>query len=297
MTYIKQQFSITDLENFSNIKAHTIRIWEKRHELFTPDRHISSSARTYNLEDLKKILNIAYLNKIGYKISKIAALSELEIQKIITDDLDKTKSNQLVMNSLKIAMLEFDKNLFNSIFNDLQKKYSFVEIYVQFFMPFLIEIGYLWQSNSINSTHEHFISYIIIQKIKQETAKVEKNFDSETMYVLFLPENELHEISLIFCNYYLNLNQKNTLYLGQTIISNDIFVLNKKFDSICFISNISHQFGKENINQFISNFYERNLKNTNSELLISCFNFENTSDFDGKVKKFSNVKNMLDCVI
>jgi MerR family transcriptional regulator, light-induced transcriptional regulator len=297
MKYIKQSFSISDLENISSIKAHTLRIWEKRYQIFSPDRNHSSNARTYDMEDLKKVLNIAYLNKIGFKISKIAQLSQSEIQNIILNDLEYDKTDVLIINQFKIAMLEFDKALFNEIYTKLAISLSFKEIYVYYFMPFLVEIGYLWQVGIINSTHEHFISYLIIQKIKLETAKVENNIDSETIYILFLPENELHEIALLFCNYYLNLNQKNTLNLGQTIITEDILVLTNKFKKICFVTNITYPFGNEYIENYIKEFYEKNLKNKDNELVISNYNFENISIFENKVHQFSNVKNMLDYLI
>ncbi|MFY7810465.1 MAG: MerR family transcriptional regulator [Flavobacterium sp.] len=297
MNYIKQSFSISDLENISGIKSHTIRIWEKRYQIFSPIRNISSNARTYEMDDLKKVLNIVYLSKIGYKISKIANLNEFEIQSIILNDLENDQNSTLIINQLKISMLEFDKSLFNNIYSKLLDNLSFKEIYTLYFMPLLVEIGYLWQTNVINSTHEHFISYLIIQKINLETCKIEDNFNSETLYVLFLPENELHEIALLFCNYYLNLNQKNTLYLGQTIITEEIFILTQKFKKICFVSNITHPFGNEFIENYIKNFYELNIKNTENELVISNSNFENNSNFATKVHRFSNVKNMLDYLI
>lgn len=296
MSYMKQQFSISDLENFSSIKAHTIRIWEKRYNLFTPERNVNSLARTYNLEDLKKILNISYLNSLGYKISKIAALKEEEIQKTIIEQLQKEKSKDVVFNRFKISMMEFDKNMFNSIYDNLRETNTFEQVYVEYFMPFLIEIGFLWQTNVINSTHEHFISYLIIQKIRQETIKVEKDYETEKLFVLFLPDNELHEIALLFCNYYLNLNERNTLYLGQTTISEDIFILKEKFNSIVFVSNITHQFGDEAINNFVDGFYDKCVKDTENELLISHYNFEDVTLHNGKIKKFKNVKNLLEFI-
>jgi DNA-binding transcriptional MerR regulator len=297
MNFVKQNFSITDLENISGIKAHTIRIWEKRHNLFSPVRKSNSNARTYNMEDLKKLLNIVFLNKIGYKISKIAILNESEIRSIILNDLENEKTETLILNQFKISMLEFDKALFNAIYLNLQTRFSFKEIYIKYFIPFLEEIGYLWQINVINSTHEHFISYLIIQKINLETAKVEGNFDTETIYVLFLPENELHEIALLFCNYYLNLHQKNTLYLGQTIITDDILIISEKFKKICFISNLTFLSVNEYIENFISNFYQKNILNTNNQLVICNNSFENISIFENKIHQFSNVKNMLDYLI
>src|SRR5512139_4186571 len=84
-------FSIRDLENFSGIKAHTIRIWEKRYKVLEPDR-TDSNIRTYNETELKKILNLAYLNRNGLKISKIAQLNEDELtqQVMVISSQDET---------------------------------------------------------------------------------------------------------------------------------------------------------------------------------------------------------------
>lgn len=69
MNIIKDSFSIKDLENLSGIKAHTIRIWEKRYNLLTPDR-TDTNIRTYSIKSLQKLLNISLLYENGYKISK-----------------------------------------------------------------------------------------------------------------------------------------------------------------------------------------------------------------------------------
>ena len=79
MELIKQNFSIKDLENLSGIKAHTIRIWEKRYSILNPDR-TSTNIRTYDSSNLQKILNVAFLNEHGYKISRISKLSDEELK-------------------------------------------------------------------------------------------------------------------------------------------------------------------------------------------------------------------------
>ena len=54
-----QTYSIADLEKLSGIKSHTIRIWEKRYNIVSPER-TDTNIRAYNDDQLKKILNISF---------------------------------------------------------------------------------------------------------------------------------------------------------------------------------------------------------------------------------------------
>ena len=77
-------YSIKDLEKLSGIKAHTLRIWEKRYSVIMPKR-TNTNIRYYEDKDLQKVLNIALLRKKGYKISKIAELSEPDIVRLTAE--------------------------------------------------------------------------------------------------------------------------------------------------------------------------------------------------------------------
>ena len=156
MNNIKNNFSIKDLENLSGIKAHTIRIWEKRYELFNPNR-TDTNIRYYSLQSLQKILNIAYLNSNGYKISKIAKLSALEITTKVKEISSEANSNNHYIDIFKLAMLNFDQGLFSSTYNELSLKLPFRSIFYDILVPFLDEIGLLWQTDTISPAHEHFI--------------------------------------------------------------------------------------------------------------------------------------------
>ena len=70
MNNVKNVFSIKDLENLSGIKAHTIRIWEKRYNVLEPMRS-ETNIRYYDIKSLQKLLSIVLLHNYGYKISKI----------------------------------------------------------------------------------------------------------------------------------------------------------------------------------------------------------------------------------
>ncbi|MDP4629546.1 MAG: MerR family transcriptional regulator, partial [Flavobacteriales bacterium] len=109
-----QEFTIKDLENFSGIKAHTIRIWEQRYGILSPDR-TDTNIRKYNDKDLKSLLNISLLNSLGYKISNIAKLSDDQIREIINKHAHVNNTEEHFLHMLKISMLNYDEELFSNV--------------------------------------------------------------------------------------------------------------------------------------------------------------------------------------
>lgn len=238
---IKKDFTIKDLENISGVKAHTIRIWEKRYGLLNP-RRTDTNIRYYSNQNLTKLLNIVLLNKNNYKISKIAEMPEEAITLSARELAFKVAVNDEAINAFKIAMFQFDKTLFNNTYNKLLHKKTFRDIFKEVFMPFLQHIGLLWQTETLLPAHEHFISNLIAQKIQINIEKLQYNVPSSNKtYVLFLPENEIHELGLLYLNYELVLRGSHTIYLGQSL---PIDNLNYFFDSnreICFITSLTVQ--------------------------------------------------------
>jgi DNA-binding transcriptional MerR regulator len=198
MDRIKNSFSIKNLENISGIKAHTIRIWEKRYNLLSPER-TDTNIRKYSLDSLRRLLNITLLYNNGIKISKIAKLSETEISVLVRDLTLRSKSEQTSINALKLSMVNFDSLLFDLTFDELIKVKDFEFVYIKIFVPLMTELGILWQTGAISLSHEHFITNLIKEKIYVLTDLVKskiKHPKNEPCFVLFLPENEIHELNL-----------------------------------------------------------------------------------------------------
>ena len=271
MNNIKSKFSIKDLENLSGIKAHTIRIWEKRYGLFNPNR-TDTNIRYYSLESLQKILNISYLNNNGYKISKIAKLSPTEISGKVVEISKEANTSNHYIDLLKLAMLNFDQGLFIKTYNELQDKFQFKSIFYDVFVPFLDEIGLLWQTNTINPAHEHFIVELIKQKILINTESVlNKNFvsDNKEAYILFLPDNEVHELGLMYTNYYILSHGHHTIYLGQSVPLESLTMLLNVYTKITFISCFTVQPEQEHLAKYLSDFNKKLLENTNNQFFVS----------------------------
>jgi len=262
---IKTNFTIKDLENLSGIKAHTIRIWEKRHQLFTPKR-TSGNARYYDTKNLQKLLNVSLLNKNNYKISKIAKLSEESIVLIARELANKNALIDDSINSFKMAMFSFDQTMFNQTYNQLLINKTFRDVFKEVFIPFLDHIGLLWQTNTLTPAHEHFISNLISQKIQVNAEKNQHNLlvDTNEVYVLFLPENEIHELGLMYLNYELSLRGKKTIYLGKSIPLDNLNSLLTMFSKINFISSFTVAPEDSVLNDYLKEI-DIKLKNTKHE--------------------------------
>ena len=241
MNSIKQDFTIRDLENISGIKAHTIRIWEKRYNLLTPKR-TDTNIRFYTPSDLTKLLNIVLLNNNSFKISKIAEMSNEYITLRARELAFNTAVNDEAINAFKLSMFQFDKILFNNSYNTLLHKKTFREIFKDVFIPFLEKIGLLWHTETLLPAHEHFISNLIAQKIQLNTEKLQYNInDTNKTYVLFLPENEIHELGLLYLNYELVLRGFHTVYLGQSLPLSNLNYFLESEREICFITSLTIQ--------------------------------------------------------
>ena len=298
MDNIKTKFSIKDLENLSGIKAHTIRIWEKRYNLFQPNR-TDTNIRYYSLASLQKLLNITFLNRNGYKVSKIAQLTPNEIPTLVKQIAKECDPENHYVDLFKIAMLNFDQTLFYKTFKDLSKDQSLSDIFHNVFVPLLDQIGLLWQTDTITPAHEHFIFELIKQKIliyaDRAVNEATQNEKSKT-FVLFLPDNEIHELGLLFINYELISRGYKSIYLGQSVPIDSLEYLSDHYNEIVFISSFTVKPEKEIIDDYLQEFSNKVLKNVNNLLLISGRQTKHIdlNKLNEKISVFTSTKEVLD---
>ena len=270
MSKVKNSFNIKNLENISGIKAHTLRIWEKRYNLLSPER-TDTNIRRYSLDSLRKLLNITLLYNNGYKISKIAAYEESEIPQLVRQLALTSKSEQMSINKLKLAMVNFDSILFDLTFDEMLVEKGFDFIYMKVFIPLLHELGILWQTNAICLSHEHFITNLIKQKIHAQThlaqSAIKPNEDGPC-FVLFLPENEIHELSILYLNQLLLSKGYKTIFLGQSVPTNSLATLLSFSSQLHFVSFCIVEPNLDVLADFISNFDQQIIKTSDSRLSI-----------------------------
>lgn len=269
MNNIKSTFSIKDLENLSGIKAHTIRIWEKRYGLLEPMR-TDTNIRMYDIRNLQKLLNVVLLTNFGYKISKISKLSQEEIEKFVLKIQNEKTINSHLISNFKMAMLNFDQTLFAKSYNELLFEKKFSTVFCETFIPLLEEVGILWATNTITPAHEHFISHLIKHKILIEIEKyqIQQKKISNRTFVLYLPFNEIHDIGLLFLHHEIITNGHQSIYLGRSLPTENLIDLNHHFQKITFITYLTVEPSEDEIENYINDFSNTILKDSDNELLI-----------------------------
>lgn len=275
---VKTSFSIKDLENLSGVKAHTIRIWEKRYDLLTPERS-NTNIRTYNLNNLQKLLNLSFLNENGIKVSKLAKLSDSEIFTEVKEMTLKEGTDVHSLSTFKLAMLNFDQELFDVTYNKMLATCSFREIFQGTFLPLLDEIGVLWMTKTITPAHEHFISSLIQQKLQINIERVQGAVDhSEKTYVLFLPLNEIHELGLLYLHFELLLRGAKSIYLGPSVPTGNLLELKKVFKNITFISYLTVAPEMSMVPKYLKEFSNLVLSNDSDSLCVIGRNTKGISE-------------------
>jgi DNA-binding transcriptional MerR regulator len=210
------KYSIKELEKLSGIKAHTIRIWEKRHNLIEPAR-TATNIRFYSDHDLKKIINVSVLNSNGVKISKIVKLTPEQISQQVVALSEQKNSIDIYIEQLIVAMIDMDEEQFEKMLASLILKFGFERTFIEIIYPFLEKIGVLWITDNITPAQEHFISHLIRQKLIVAIDALPLPSKMARRAVFYLPENEWHELGLLFYHYIAKNAGIHTYYLGQSV--------------------------------------------------------------------------------
>jgi DNA-binding transcriptional MerR regulator len=261
-------YSIKDLEHLSGIKAHTLRIWEQRYNIVVPKR-TDTNIRYYDDSDLKLILNISLLKDHNYKISQIAEMNDDEMKREVMKITEKSTKSEEQIQALTLAMIDLDEDRFEKLISTSILQTGFERTMLNVIYPFLVRIGYLWQTGSINPAQEHFISNLIRQKlIVAIDGQIIHPDKHNSTYMLYLPEGELHELSLLFANYILKSRNHRVLYLGQSLPFPDlqeVYKIHKPKYLMTVITSAPLEEGVQNYLYKISKSFP------NSDILVSGY--------------------------
>jgi len=211
-----ERYSIKDLEKLSGIKAHTIRVWERRYRIINPLR-TDTNRRRYADDDLRRIINISILRRNGFKISNIARLTNSEIEEKVSFLSKYVPHSNTQIDSLIVSMIENNEKAVNDLLIRSIMNIGVEDTMTKVMFPFLERVGLMWQTGSVDVGSEHFISNIFRQRLISSIDLLSPVLRAGSKKViLFLPENELHEIGLLFFNYVIRREGHETLYLGQS---------------------------------------------------------------------------------
>ncbi len=248
-------YSIKDLEQLSGIKAHTLRIWEQRYNLLQPKR-TDTNIRFYDDDDLKLILNVALLNDNGVKISKIASMSPNELREEVMKLTERSLTHDDQIHALTICMIEMDEDRFDKILSTNILKLGFEQTMLNVIYPFMSKIGVLWQTGAINPAQEHFISNLVRQKL---IVAIDGQIPQQggKKFLLFLPEGELHEISILFASYLIKSKGHKVIYLGQSTPNDDLLSVFKLHQPEYLLTVITTSPSSEYVQEYINALADR----------------------------------------
>ncbi|HUR09934.1 MAG TPA: MerR family transcriptional regulator [Flavitalea sp.] len=249
-------FTIKDLENLSGIKAHTIRIWEQRYSFLKPQRS-KTNIRYYCNDELKTVLNIALLNKYGYKISHIDRMTGEELRHKIVSLAHAQAAQERLINELLLHMIDLNMEKFEEVFDQFLREKGIDKTINYLVFPFLEKIGILWMTNHIQVAQEHLVSNIIRQKMLVGIENASSPFSVNKTVLLYLPEGEHHELGLLYLSYHLKVSGVKMLYLGANVPLKDLdYVVQLKKPDYVF-THLTCIPGRFNLEKYLNQIHER----------------------------------------
>lgn len=268
-------YSIKELGIISGVKPHTIRIWEQRYGLLKPMRS-ETNIRYYDDEQFKKLLNVKELINAGMKISHIADLSpkqiSIELDKIIADAYENERGFESIISQIIISIATFDEAIFEQIFSNCVIKFRLNKTYLNVIYPTLVRVGLMWCKNDIMPAQEHFFSNLIKKKIFSTIDSLPIPKNSDQTWVLFLNEEEEHEIGLLFAYYLIRKHGKKVIYLGGNVPYDNLSMVVKQCQ------------GTHLYTFFVKNHYDNQINDLITKL---------TSDFKKSTICFSGKKEII----
>jgi MerR family transcriptional regulator, light-induced transcriptional regulator len=211
-------FSISQLGRYSGIKPHTIRAWEKRYKAFRPNRS-TGNTRYYDSKQLRRLLNISSLLNSGYKVSELCGMTDEKLHQLMENFFisSASETEEYFISQLIAAALSYDEVHFEKIFSHCLLRYKLKNTYLLVLMPMLVRIGLMWKCDKASATHEHFISNLLRQKLFTAVDCLPPASSGAEKWMLFLPENEFHELGLLLAYNLIRLSGQKAVYLGPNV--------------------------------------------------------------------------------
>ena len=247
------KYSIKDLEKITGVKAHTIRVWERRYAIIQPER-TETNIRYYSDNDLKRLLNIAMLNDAGIKISHLAKLTSIDLEAKVMELSRSNKVEAFAIEKLTMATVNFNEDLFESILSKSLLEQGMEDTITKVLFPFFERVGILWQVGSISPAQEHFISNLIRQKLFAAIDSCSgQRVENAKKIIFYLKEDELHEVSILFYNYIARRNGLRTLYLGQDLPFKDLISAVDDYKPNLIVTSFISPINPESLNKYLMN--------------------------------------------
>lgn len=248
------RFSISQLAQFSGVKAHTIRMWEQRYNALQPERS-EGNTRHYDGDQLRRLLNIVSLMNSSYKVSQLCSMNDKQLFDLLEERYKEavgTSDTEYFVGQLIAAGINYDEYYFQKIFSHSLLKFGLEKTYRQVIYPMLYRIGLMWTCNSLPPAPEHFIINLLKQKLFTAIDSMPPESEDAKTWLLFLPEDEFHEIGLLFTSYYLKSRGMKVIYLGANVPMDSVRQCIEDTGAAYLLTFLVHKALPENIGQYIS---------------------------------------------
>ena len=275
-------FSISQLAQYSGIKAHTIRAWEQRYNALTPDRS-DGNTRYYSNDQFKRLLNIVSLLDYDYKVSQLCNMYDEELHNLLEEKMHEETGDKkygYYISQLISAGVNYDESYFEKIFANCLLTFGFKETYSMVLVPMLKRLGLMWTTNKLPPAQEHFVSNLVLQKIFVAIDSLPPPREEKGTAILFLPENEFHEIPLLFAHFILRFLEVKSIYLGANVPMDSLLEAVTTLNSDHLLFFLIHRDIPENVDRWISE-----LTNVHSGNIFIAGNPDLLKELDSKNKE------------
>lgn len=270
------------MQQLSGIKAHTIRVWEQRYNALSPTRS-DGNTRYYDNAQLRRLLTIVSLMEYNHKVSELCCMTDevlfklLEEKQIDAQLIDGT--NKYYISQLIAAATSFDETHFEKIFSNCILRWGLRNAYLQVIYPLLNRFGIMWSTGTMSPSYEHFSTNIIKQKLFSAIDSLPPAKSSKNSWLLFLPENEFHEIGLLFSYYLIRQAGKKVIYLGSNLpfesLINAIEKTTPHHLLFFFVRHDSTENAQDYVDSLKKHFGKINIHLSGNERLISKLKIKN----------------------
>lgn len=251
-------FSISQLEKFSGIKAHTIRMWEQRYNALKPNRS-EGNTRYYDNEQLRRLLNIVSLSNQVYKVSELCTMPDKQLFKLVEElkNEPQNETDEYFVSQLIAAGLNYDEFHFDKIFSHCLLRYGMKDTYLKVIYPVLVRTGIMWTCDGLAPANEHFISNLFRQKLLTAIDGLPPPKPGSESWLLFLPENEFHEIGLLLSHYLIRLSGKKVIYLGSNVPTQSLIQAVKEISCNNLLFFLIHRDSEKEMQQYLNGLCNR----------------------------------------
>ena len=245
-------YSIGDLARLSGIRAPTLRMWEQRYGVLEPKR-TDANVRYYDDADLRHLLNVVVLNRHGIRISQIADLDDGQLAARVAELTLDRPSSDAQLDALTLSMLEMDEARFDGIITVNVEQIGFEATMMQVVFPFLEKLGLLWLTGSVKPVQEAYASGLIRRKLLVAIDQLPRVSDPQVpSLLLYLPEGEAQEMSLLLLQYLARKRGLRTFYLGRDISLTDIEDAGRFLDPTLVFTMITETFSGGRLRDYVA---------------------------------------------